>query len=294
MITDKDVGKRMTEDALVALRSAMWNRQRQEDNSLLVSKPCTQKDMESWWCQHWMMELRDCWRYHRKCWELAYVCEALHQAGKIFPGARGIGFGCGKERLPSYFTSQGCKILATDLWAPNDVWESTNQRTSSQKDLWHEGIVSWYAFEQGCAFDNVDMNNIPDHLRQGEYDFCWSVCALEHLGSSEAGKQFVINSMDCLKPGGVAVHTTEYTVDPSDHDVDIVSTVFYSKPSIEDLIRKLNDKGYRSDAIFDTGDKPLDHYADPPPYGIESENVAHLKVGYPDCICTCYGLIVNK
>ena len=55
------------------------------------------------------------------------------------------------------------------------------------------------------------MNHLPDDLRG--FDFTWSSCALEHLGTLAAGADFVVAQMDCLRPGGVAVHTTEFLVD---------------------------------------------------------------------------------
>ena len=57
-------------------------------------------------------------------------------------------------------------------------------------------------------FRAVDMNDIPPDLRG--FDFTWSSCALEHLGTLRAGADFVVEQMTCLRPGGVAVHTTEY------------------------------------------------------------------------------------
>jgi hypothetical protein len=38
------------------------------------------------------------------------------------------------------------------------------------------------------------------------YDFIWSSCSLEHLGSLELGEQFIYNSLKHLKPGGVCPH----------------------------------------------------------------------------------------
>jgi len=44
------------------------------------------------------------------------------------------------------------------------------------------------------------MNEIPRSF-DNQYDYCWSVCAFEHLGSIQKGLDFVKNAMNVLKPG---------------------------------------------------------------------------------------------
>ncbi len=70
-------------------------------------------------------------------------------------------------------------------------------------------------FNRFVEFREVDMNTVPDDL--AGYDFCWSACALEHLGSLDNGIKFIRRSLACLAPGGVAVHTTEFNTS-SDED----------------------------------------------------------------------------
>ncbi|MFC7553839.1 methyltransferase domain-containing protein [Pseudoroseomonas wenyumeiae] len=61
-------------------------------------------------------------------------------------------------------------------------------------------------------FRAVDMTRIPRDLH-GQFDLVWSACALEHLGSLRAGENFILEAMRCLKPGGIAIHTTEFDLD---------------------------------------------------------------------------------
>ena len=65
-------------------------------------------------------------------------------------------------------------------------------------------------FAQRVTFRPVDMNALPADLTG--FDFAWSSCALERLGTLEAGMDFVLAQMGCLRPGGVGVHPTEYLV----------------------------------------------------------------------------------
>jgi hypothetical protein len=62
------------------------------------------------------------------------------------------------------------------------------------------------------VFRPQDLKNIDEDLF-GKFEFWWSACALEHLWSIDEGLDFTRNSLKTLKPGGIAAHTTEFTLD---------------------------------------------------------------------------------
>src|SRR5438045_9280230 len=91
------------------------------------------------------------------------------------------------------------------------------------------------------------------------FDFCWSLCAMEHFGSLEAGARFVERSLQCLRPGGVAVHTTEMNISSDDRTLVDGPTVLYRKRDIESLAAGLEEVGHNVAALdFDVGDGVLD------------------------------------
>ena len=51
----------------------------------------------------------------------------------------------------------------------------------------------------------LDKSIAIDTDCHGQFDFVWSACAFEHLGSILNGLEFVVNSVKCLKPGGVVL-----------------------------------------------------------------------------------------
>jgi len=61
------------------------------------------------------------------------------------------------------------------------------------------------------------MNAAPSDL--SDFDFCWSASAFEHFGSIDQGLAFIERIIECLKPGGRAVHTTELNVSSNDDTV---------------------------------------------------------------------------
>lgn len=132
------------------------------------------------------------------------------------------------------------------------------------------------------------MNAIPEALRG--FDFCWSACALEHLGSLEAGARFVESSLRTLAPGGVAVHTTEFNLSSNDDTVDAGHTVIYRRRDLEALAERLRARGHHVEPLdFDPGSGVLDRYVDVPPFLAEP----HLRLRLERFDCTSIGLIVR-
>lgn len=262
----------------------------------------TQSDIESDWCAYWCNELKIRPIYHRKVWELAYVLHNMSINGVLRAGARGLGFGCGEEALPSYLAAHGVDIVATDL-PPDHAsavdWRNTKQHTDNLEKIWHSHLVSREAFEKHVSLEYVDMNDIPRTLR--DFDFCWSICAFEHLGSIEKGLTFIEKSMDVLRPGGVSIHTTEYNFKDGE-TIDNWPTVLFQKRHFEDLAERLSRQGHEVNEVsFELGTGPLDRFIDIPPYGdlpnsmaTIKDHPAHIKLSVDGLPCTCYGLVIKK
>ena len=270
----------------------------------LSSKMSVQGDIESEWVAHWCAELRTPVLYHRKLWELAYVLQAMHEGGVLRPGARALGFGCGGEPIASYLAAQGLGVTVTDL--PIEAskglgWIETNQHASSLDSAYHPGFLSRELFDQRVAFRPVDMMAIPADLTG--YDACWSICALEHLGSIANGLAFIRRSLDTLRPGGVAVHTTEFNIESEGPTIDNWPSVLFQRRHMERLAAELEADGHHV-APFDfaLGEQPLDRFIDVPPFihDLPEEWAkwmgapAHLKVSVDGFVATCFGLVVTK
>jgi SAM-dependent methyltransferase len=225
--------------------------------------------------------------FHRKQWEYVYILAALEARGLLSPGACAIGFGCGKEPLAAVMARRGCQVTATDLSPEADADEHWG--TTSVKELFYPGICSWEQFESHVTFRSVDMNDLPKKL--GRYDFVWSSCALEHLGSLEAGIAFILNATRCLKPGGIAVHTTEFNISSDDDTLESPELSLYRKRDILALADALAGVGCRLvPCNFETGDQPEDIHIDLPPYS----RSPHLKLKIADYVITSLGMIIEK
>jgi len=263
---------------------------------LLRSNVCNQAQLASETFQQWCDKTGEGRNHmHRKVWEFCYIAQALHERGLLAPGKRGLGFGVGKEPLVSLFASYGCEIVATDLdpdRAHDAGWIETNQHAANLDSLNERKICDPDLFRRNVSFRNVDMTAIPDDLRG--FDFTWSACCLEHLGSLEGGKQFIQNSINCLKPGGVAVHTTEYNVSSNEHTIDNNEfMVLYRKRDLQELARRLTRQNHKIDLDFTLGTGIADDFVDIPPF----KHDPHLKLIFPlsaNYVSTSIGLIVEK
>jgi SAM-dependent methyltransferase len=231
--------------------------------------------------------------YHRKLWEFVYICQALHERGMLKTGNKGVGFGVGVEKLPALFASMGCKILATDLdaaAAQTKGWRNSSQSRDSLAELNKDHICSDSVFRQNVSYRNVDMNNIPDDI--GVYDFAWSACSLEHLGSLEHGLNFIKNSLKVLRPGGIAVYTTEYNLSSNTNTLESEGCSIYRRQDIEKIVRELENEGhYVWPVDYHEGISIADDFVDFPPFC--SENM-HLRLLIDKYISTSIGIIIRK
>ena len=232
-------------------------------------------------------------RWHRKQWEWVYIAHKLMHAGVVAPGKRGIVFGVGSERLPSLFAKMGAGITATD--APPDSnaaseWTAGNQYSSGRDNLYYPEIVDRPTFDKRVQFQPCDMTAIDPALTG--YDFNWSSCCFEHLGTLQAGMDFVVDAVEkTLKVGGVAVHTTEFNLSSDDETVTEGGTVIYRKRDILRLIDTLRSRGHEvADLVVGPHTHPLDHYIDMPPYSQDP----HLKLALLGFVSTSVGLVIRR
>jgi SAM-dependent methyltransferase len=219
----------------------------------IQSHPLIFKDFETSWYKKWALELKqdkDHLDGHmikaNKFWQNAIICQVLFERGKLRNGSAGLGFGVGRERLPAVFAKQGANVTATDQdfrqkkaahWAQRELatdLESLNRFKIADPD----------DFISRVRFRAADMKKIPPDLNY-KYDFIWSNCALGHLGSIKAGLEFIEESLKCLKPGGVAVHTTEINVLSNEKTVENGDTVIFRLQDLHDLFTKLTREGYQ-------------------------------------------------
>lgn len=230
--------------------------------------------------------------FHRKYWEWVFI---FHHVSKLrLEGKRGLGFGVGAtEPLSAAFARAGARIVATD--APAEIgigrgWAVGGAFAGKVAELRHEGIIDRETLGERVAFRECDMNAIPEDLR--DFDFCWSSCCLEHLGTLRTGLDFIVNSVErTLKVGGVACHTTEFNLSSNEATVEEGPTVLYRRRDIDQLIQGLAARGHHVEEFKTAPDSlVIDGYVDTPPFGPP----VHLKLDLCNYTCTSAGLVIRR
>jgi SAM-dependent methyltransferase len=226
----------------------------------------------------------------RKLWEYAYILQCLSETGMMSPGRRGLGFGVGKEPLVAVMAARGCDIVATDLdidEATKQGWAGSGEYAATLEALNDRGICPAARFASHVIYRVADMNKIDADLVG--FDFVYSSCAFEHLGSIDLGIEFVKNSLKCLRPGGIAVHTTEFNVFSNDATIDHQQTVLFRRQDIDRLAAELHSQGHEIVLNYNAGSGPFDRHIDVPPWsGI------HLKLQLEQYVTTSLGLLIKK
>ncbi len=219
---------------------------------MIKSRSLLFSDFTTAWYKNWAKELKQNKNHleghairANKFWQNAVIAQILYERGLVKYGRSGIGFGVGQERLPALFAKRGVRVTATDQdfrtkkaqhWQEHELAKGT-------QSLNRLGICTPSAFKENVTYSAVDMKKISRKF-DDSYNFVWSNCALGHLGSVDAGLEFIVNSARCLKAGGVAVHTTEINVMSNDKTVDSGDTVIFRPKDIYRLSKLLLQAGF--------------------------------------------------
>jgi hypothetical protein len=269
-----------------------WTTTLRQNRSLRISELCKAEDLESEWYKRWCNELQEEPRYHRKQWEYVYILQALFERGCIEKGKRGMVFAVGTEPLPSLFAKHGCTILATDIFPEQGMekgWGATDQLCFGIDSLNTRKLVSDAEIRQLVRYRPVDMNDIPADI--SGYDFNWSSCSFEHLGTIEKGLAFLRNQLNTLRSGGWAVHTTEYNISSDDQTQDNNDTVIFRQQDINRVVTELRAEGHYVEPVdYSLGGMPEDYAVDVFPH----EQKVHLKLQVGEYVVTSIGLIIRK
>lgn len=260
---------------------------------MLTSTNCTEALMRSEWCQDWCIRLgHNPTQFHRKVFEHCYIAQALEERQMLLPNKKGLVFGAGIEALPSYFAAQGCKVHVTDLereLAKSLGWVNTGQHAEDLSELNQFQLCDPKVFADNVTNEVVDMNFIPEHLRN--YDWCYSSCSLDHLGTLKKGLDFIKNSLKCLVPGGYALHTTELNLSSTGRTIESGGVVLYRPSDLHTLVQELESQGHFVEPLqIVYGTDPMDLDVDQYPYRHHN----HITVNLFGFTCTSVGLIIRK
>lgn len=246
------------------------------------------RDFRQPWFAQRAKELAHPLQMHRKLWEFCAIAQVCHE--RMPEGAKALGFGVGLEPLAAWLASRGATVVATDRPDETAEWDNTNQHAASLEHLRHPGVCPDRDFEERVRFLPLDMNDIPDELCRGEFDLTWSAGSFEHIGGIDKSLDFFCRQMACLRPGGLAVHTTEFNMFSYEPTLDENNLVLFRVQELQVLAERLAAQGDRLWPMdLASGIEPEDLHIDSPPHGLP-----HLKLAVGAFVTTSVLLVARR
>ncbi|PZO03511.1 MAG: hypothetical protein DCF30_02755 [Hyphomicrobiales bacterium] len=147
-----------------------------------------------------------------KQWECAMMLRVLSECGTLRPGALIAGIGAGTEETTFALAARGCVVFPTDRYLEVTPWSDVAPAAMMVRP------------EQYTQLEHDPRNVIPVHtdaralsLPSDFFDAVYSAGSIEHFGSLEAVRAAAEEIGRVLKPGGVAVLSTEFRLEgPND------------------------------------------------------------------------------
>jgi SAM-dependent methyltransferase len=168
---------------------------------------------------------------HRKDWEWCLGIIALRRFDKLNRNSIAIGIGSGTEPIPFYLANKIQHVYATDLYEKDNKW-----KRAAPSDF-PENSKPYAPFPyREDSLTVLRMDGTKLEFPSESFDIAFSFSSIEHFGGkNHAGALRCLREIErVLKPGGLAVITTEYIINHKEHPEFFNRRTIYS-----DLIGKL-------------------------------------------------------
>ena len=219
----------------------------------------------------------------RKDWEWALATIAMKRFGKLNTNSRAIGIASGYEPLVFYLANNVNHVYATDLY--------DNSKFSYTPSDFPENPKKYAPFpykEDALTVLRMDATNLGFHSDM--FDIAFSISSIEHFGGrNHSGALRCLKEIErVLKPGGIAVITTEYILNDKKHPEFFNRRTIYS-----DLINKLDKLQLVEPLDLRITTKTLDtaiglHDT------VDNTHPHHILVRYGDMLLTSILLVFQK
>jgi SAM-dependent methyltransferase len=142
-------------------------------------------------------------RFHRKVWEFNQTLYGLRRLRRLAPGATALGIGCGHEELMYFLANRIARVTATDLYEGSWIGGESDADV-----LEHPAKYAPFKYRE----DHLEvrrMDGLALDSSEAAFDFAFCLSSIEHFGSLKDKLRALQEMFRVLKPGGVAVLTTE-------------------------------------------------------------------------------------
>lgn len=141
--------------------------------------------------------------FHRKIWEFNQALYGLRTLRRLAPDSTALGIGCGHEELMYFLANRIARVVATDLY------EGSYLGGESDADvLEHPEKYAPFNYRTG-RLEVRRMNGLSLDVADASFDIVFCLSSIEHFGRTGDKLRALMEMFRVLKPGGVAVVTTE-------------------------------------------------------------------------------------
>lgn len=168
-------------------------------------------------------------RLHRKQWEFAQIFRALRALGQLNGASRGLSMGGGQERLLYAVARSAGHLTVTDLYEAGSAWDGA--RTDDPDRSIRAAAPFAVDFSKLHA-QRMDMRRLE--FGDALFDFCYSSCAIEHIGGHDDFLAHLREVRRVLKQDGVYVLTTEFHY--GDDVLPVRGNYYFSVAYLRELI----------------------------------------------------------
>lgn len=178
-------------------------------------------------------ELQEPARLHRKQWEFAMIFLTLQNLGLLDQNKVGLSLGGGNERVLYSIARNIKKLIVTDLYDDHTSWDCA--RTSDPNEF-IKASKPFPIDDEKIQALRMDMRYLD--FDDNSFDFCYSSCAIEHIGEDKDFIQHFNEVSRVLKNGGIYVLTTELQF--GEQTIPDLNNYVFTKKYLGELISKSN------------------------------------------------------
>ena len=173
-------------------------------------------------------------RPHRKAWEFAIGVLALEEAGLLDDpdGSMGLSVGAGHEAVLYYLTTRCRWLIATDLYGVGDFAHGE----AGAMMLTDPDLFAPYPYRRR-RLTTVHMDALDLRFEDKTFDYLVSFGSIEHFGGHESAARALSEAGRVLRPGGVAVITTEMAIDGGG-DLSLSGLELFSPETLLEMVER--------------------------------------------------------
>ena len=168
-----------------------------------------------------------------KAWEMTVCARTFLDHGVLRPDAEVLGVAAGSEHTAFWLTNYVKRVFVTDLYLMDAGWKEANRDMLIAPERFAVPGTAWNP--DRMVVQNMDALSL--RYEDCSFDGVFSCGSIEHFGSLADVARSMAEVGRVLKPGGIAVISTEFRIDGPD-GVGVRRTILFTREMLYRYIVK--------------------------------------------------------